>query len=347
MLSSNTPLLRAIETQYRGYRFRSRTEARYGVLFDAAGIAWQYEPERFNLNGVRYLPDFYLPELRIYVEVKPTKEAAERAAPLMWALMQASGCGGLFAIGSPTVEPPDNFFTCSERGFGDDGFNLLQVHIRQCPFCTGISFGYATDCHCTGDIRVLQKPWCERLRLTHALGEAQRARFEFGENGKPRPYSRMPATSTLRVYAAGAIFCDNPFDDDDEAIKLEPWRADIFDCETYELTNDAQPATGRFVYAGPTVVDRHGSVCEDLAQNCLREVASADVLFVWIDRKNTIGTLVEIGAAYATRKPILVAFADEALAELFYFAEQLATVAVIAADVKAAWQLFTRWQANN
>lgn len=84
--------LRAIETEYRGYRFRSRTEARWAVCLDAAGIAWQYEAEGFVLNGVRYPPDFFLPELKTYVEVKPTKEAAEQAAPLLLALIEASGC---------------------------------------------------------------------------------------------------------------------------------------------------------------------------------------------------------------------------------------------------------------
>ena len=123
------PNIRAIETAYRGYRFRSRMEARFAVLFDAAGIAWQYEHQGVNLDGVRYLPDFYLPELKTYVEVKPTKEAAEQAAPLLGALMQASGCDGLFAIGSPTIEPPDNFFICSEQ-FGGDGFCVRRAHIE-------------------------------------------------------------------------------------------------------------------------------------------------------------------------------------------------------------------------
>ena len=73
-------LTRAIETIYRGYRFRSRTEARWAVFFDAAGIEWQYEAEGFELNGARYLPDFYLPELKTFIEVKPTKEAVSMSA---------------------------------------------------------------------------------------------------------------------------------------------------------------------------------------------------------------------------------------------------------------------------
>jgi nucleoside 2-deoxyribosyltransferase len=94
-------------------------------------------------------------------------------------------------------------------------------------------------------------------------------------------------------------------------------------------------------------VQTHGCAEGSVAPTCLAEVAAADTLFAWIDRRDTIGTLVEIGAAYATKKPIFVAFADEALSELFYFAEQLATVAVITADVKAAWDLFARWRANS
>jgi hypothetical protein len=41
--------------------------------------------------------------------------------------------------------------------------------------------------------------------------------------------------------------------------------------------------------------------------------------------------------------PIFIAFANEQLAKLFYFIEQLAAVAVIAIDVAAAWKLFARW----
>lgn len=64
-------IIKAIETEYNGYRFRSRLEARWAVFFDAAGIRYVYEPEGFQLeDGTMYLPDFYLPILGIYVEVK-------------------------------------------------------------------------------------------------------------------------------------------------------------------------------------------------------------------------------------------------------------------------------------
>jgi hypothetical protein len=52
---------RAIETSYNGYRFRSRLEARWAVFFHALGVKYKYESEGFDLGGVYYLPDFWLP----------------------------------------------------------------------------------------------------------------------------------------------------------------------------------------------------------------------------------------------------------------------------------------------
>ena len=63
--------IKAIETYYKGYRFRSRLEARWAVFFDALGIKYVYEPEGLKLSdGTCYLPDFYLPESDSFFEVK-------------------------------------------------------------------------------------------------------------------------------------------------------------------------------------------------------------------------------------------------------------------------------------
>lgn len=63
-----------IETRYAGYRFRSRLEARWAVFFDHLNIRWEYEPQGFNINGRPYLPDFYLPQSGLWVEVKGSEE---------------------------------------------------------------------------------------------------------------------------------------------------------------------------------------------------------------------------------------------------------------------------------
>jgi len=51
--------IKPIETVYKGYRFRSRLEARWAVFFDSLGVKYEYEPEGFRCSdGSAYLPDF-------------------------------------------------------------------------------------------------------------------------------------------------------------------------------------------------------------------------------------------------------------------------------------------------
>lgn len=50
--------IKAIETVAYGRRFRSRTEAKWAVFFTTLGVSWEYEPEGFEIEGTRYLPDF-------------------------------------------------------------------------------------------------------------------------------------------------------------------------------------------------------------------------------------------------------------------------------------------------
>ena len=40
--------IKAIETMYKGYHFRSRLEARWAVFFDTLGIPWKYENEGYE-----------------------------------------------------------------------------------------------------------------------------------------------------------------------------------------------------------------------------------------------------------------------------------------------------------
>lgn len=66
--------LTPIETIYAGCRFRSRLEARWAVFFTTLGVEWEYEPQGYLVGDEGhqrpYLPDFYLPQLGTWVEVK-------------------------------------------------------------------------------------------------------------------------------------------------------------------------------------------------------------------------------------------------------------------------------------
>lgn len=70
-----------IETRYRGYSFRSRLEARWALFLDCMEEAWEYEKEGFHLsNGVDYLPDFWLPRLQLWIEIKGQAPSGEELA---------------------------------------------------------------------------------------------------------------------------------------------------------------------------------------------------------------------------------------------------------------------------
>ena len=71
---SVTMNIKAIPTNFLGIQFRSRLEARWAVFMEVCQVKWQYEPEGFDLgDGVFYLPDFWLPRLDCYLEIKPTR----------------------------------------------------------------------------------------------------------------------------------------------------------------------------------------------------------------------------------------------------------------------------------
>src|SRR6516165_1096657 len=155
--------------------------------------------------------------------------------------------------------------------------------------------------------------------------------------------ARATKAFSERVYVAGPVLSGNG----EGTLAVLPWRCEIFgvcpDSEFWELTTNTH--AGRFCYAGPTISACHGAGDPQLAQNCLRELALADSLFAWIDRVDTAGSLVEIGAASVQHKPIFLAFSNRSIADYFYFIEQLADIAVIARSAPAAWKLFTHWRA--
>ena len=63
--------MKAIPTIYRGIKYRSRLEAKWAMFFDEVGLSYHYELEAFNLGNESYLPDFFIPELSTWIEIKP------------------------------------------------------------------------------------------------------------------------------------------------------------------------------------------------------------------------------------------------------------------------------------
>lgn len=83
--------MKAIQTVYKGYKFRSRLEARWAVFFDALGLDWEYEPEGYELpDGTWYLPDFFIPSANAWIEIK-AGEATESELEKIHHLTEISG----------------------------------------------------------------------------------------------------------------------------------------------------------------------------------------------------------------------------------------------------------------
>lgn len=176
------PDLTPIPTNYRGCRFRSRLEARWAVFFDALEIAWQYEDQGYLVDGTPYLPDFYLPHLRAFVEIKPPTEwfYHDRCQRLAF----ESGKRVLHIAGDPwpgsyriSVYHPDGTCTGGERlrfalGRGED----REVWV------IGDDIWLCLNPLTDGE----ELPQEGAARLMAAYGAARSARFEHGERGRTR-----------------------------------------------------------------------------------------------------------------------------------------------------------------
>ncbi|MGX9761885.1 hypothetical protein [Pseudomonas shahriarae] len=85
---------------HKGYRLRSYTELMWARLLDAADIFYLYEPHLQRVEGGAYLPDFYLPNVGVYLEVKgvdPTADEIRKADDVMG----RTGTPVIFLIGRP------------------------------------------------------------------------------------------------------------------------------------------------------------------------------------------------------------------------------------------------------
>ena len=58
--------------KYKEHTFRGRWEVLFAEFLDLKNVKWQYEPRRFYFKDelFTYLPDFYLPDMDLWIEVR-------------------------------------------------------------------------------------------------------------------------------------------------------------------------------------------------------------------------------------------------------------------------------------
>jgi hypothetical protein len=197
-------MIKAIETRYKGYRFRSRLEARWAVFFETLKLRWQYEPEGFELpSGTRYLPDFRieLPGGKIlWIEIKPEGQDSKQFEEFI------ASCSGYSNEGTILHDIPDPTFVRDHLGIGyykggsspwvlqkfkydnDDIFSGDGPYLFcVCERCGSIGFefdGRSARIQCcganinSGDSKNYSS---NHQRILNALAAARAARFEHDE----------------------------------------------------------------------------------------------------------------------------------------------------------------------
>ncbi len=65
--------------RYGGYEMRSHSETRWAAMMDAMSVSWIYEPRTVVTRHGGYMPDFFLPAVGAFVEVKGPTRAKSNA----------------------------------------------------------------------------------------------------------------------------------------------------------------------------------------------------------------------------------------------------------------------------
>ena len=134
-------------------------------VFDFLEIEWRYEQEGFVLQpfGVRYLPDFHLPELGAWVEVKPTyPDERERRKTYLF-----NRC---LVTSDDSVKSRERAFILYRDipwphpksgnviGWEDDDTCVENLCLQECPLCGQVMIApiETMSCQdCLGEIRFL------------------------------------------------------------------------------------------------------------------------------------------------------------------------------------------------
>lgn len=198
-----TDRIRPIETSYAGVLFRSRVEAKWAVFFDHLGLLWEYEPQGWlvGLPAELYLPDFHLPQLGLYVEVKPAMaDAADPDGVRRWENFAGTVAtewnhskSAMFCGGPPNPTEVDECGPPRARTWYESGIVIIgDWHYAWCVCPSGEHFDIQHEarggrilCGCprVSDDRYRTG---NHPRILAAYRAARSARFEHGERGDQR-----------------------------------------------------------------------------------------------------------------------------------------------------------------
>jgi len=137
-------MIKAIQTRYKGYHFRSRLEARWAVFFEKMGLNWEYEPEGFELPGLYYLPDFRVTTPQGFVmwyEVKPRGVSHDDTVSAFARALNQEDDKWNTDIELLSGDPQDVLFTMDVSKYRrNEGYGHLQPMCPRCGIITRPAF---------------------------------------------------------------------------------------------------------------------------------------------------------------------------------------------------------------
>ena len=175
--------IKAIETVYNGYRFRSRLEAKWAVFFDAVGIKYQYEIEGYEMDDIRYLPDFYLPEYDRWFEIKgkPMSIAEVKKCEEFCFRKDNENIKFSILIGYPELAKVEELDVLGIMEYTWEWPSELYPENYRMAVD-----GLAEEEYYSRFVRGIWKvPGVSDSKVIEAVKKARSARFEFGETPKP------------------------------------------------------------------------------------------------------------------------------------------------------------------
>jgi hypothetical protein len=94
-------VIKAIPTKYDGIEYRSRTEARWAVFFNYLKIGFDYEREGYQTSKGWYVPDFWLPEEKCWIEIKGQDYEHEDHVNTLYEVCDFTDSFGFVFVGTP------------------------------------------------------------------------------------------------------------------------------------------------------------------------------------------------------------------------------------------------------
>lgn len=136
----------------------------------------------------------------------------------------------------------------------------------------------------------------------------------------------------LKVYFAGKVM-ENDAEDGDSVVGIDMWRNCVFN-QKYSscvAVGDERNIGIDIEYAGPTIDDCGHGFANPLDENgrretvkrCLEQICASDLVYAYIDSKDTPGTLVELGFAHAVGRTIAICYSSQELMESLWFPKLL------------------------